>query len=282
MPIDPTEEPVVDPKDEPVEDDADPKDDDGRAEDPKDKPQASADPKDDIEFDVQPPKGLEKESEALKKQYRDVWLKKNSENADKIRMLEIERDRLAEETRQRQTVIDQAAIGRATPAATPDPEPMPEFQDMGQLSRYVEDRAAQKADAAVQARMTQYEQRKNYEERWVSGWNTVAENDKTGLLKKPMFVKTIRNELMDRGSGFLKFYNGQNEAEVIQKTVDAYRAFNEEYAESVRQETIADMKRKTGVGTEKPVPHTVSVAADPKKQTKAEILAELREHERHS
>ena len=108
----------------------------------------------------------------------------------------------------------------------------------------------------------------------------MAENDKTGIMQKPLFAKSIRNELMDRGSGFLKLYNGQNEAEVIQKTVDAYRAFNEEYSESVRQQTIADMKRKAGAWTEKPTPRSVSVASDPKKQSKTDILAELREHEK--
>ena len=285
MPVDIIEEPVVEPKDEPVIDDndADPAADDGRAAKPTDEPAApSPDPKDEVVFDVQAPKGLEKESEALRKQYRDAWLKKNSEKADQIRALEIERDRANQEATRRQAVIDQAAIGRAAPAATPAPEPIPEFQDMGQLTRYVEDRAALKAEAAVQTRVQQYEQRKAYEERWVSAWNTVAENDKTGIMQKPLFAKSIRNELMDRASSFLKFYNGQNEAEVIQKTVDAYRAFNEEYSESVRQQTIADMKRKTGAVTEKPAPRSVSVASDPKKQTKAEILAELREAERAS
>ena len=281
MPIDPTEDPVVDPKDEPAAVEPDPAEDAGQTEESKDKPAAaSPDPKDEVVFDVQAPKGLEKESEALRKQYRDAWLKKNSERADQLRALEIERDRLAEEARHRQSIIDQAAIGRATPAATPTPEPIPEFQDMGELTRYVEDRAARKAEAAVQSRVQQYEQRKAYEEKWVSAWNTVAENDKTGIMQKPLFAKSIRNELMDRGSGFLKLYNGQNEAEIIQKTVDAYRAFNEEYSESVRQQTIADMKRKAGAGTEKPAPRSVSVASDPKKQSKTDILAELREHEK--
>ena len=279
MPIDPIEEPVVEPRDEPTEDGADPADSDGQIPEPKDEPVASPEPKDDIGFDVQAPKGLEKQNEELRKQYRDAWLKKNSERADQIRSLEIERDRLAEEARHRQSVIDQAAIGRA-PAA--EPKPIPEFQDMGQLVNYVKQDVRQELEQEFTQRLQVRDQTKAYEDRWVSAWNTVSENDKTGFSKNPKVIKAIRNELMDRNSEHLKFYNGHNEAEIIQRAVDAERSFNEQYAESVRQQTIADMKRKTGAVTEKPAPRSVSVASDPKKQTKAEILAELRERERAS
>lgn len=265
MPID-TEEPAVDPKDEPIED-ADPKEDGGRAEEPEDKPDASPDPKDDIQFDVQPPKGLEKESEALKKQYRDAWLKKNSENADRIRALEIDRDRHAQEATRRQSVIDQAAIGKAPP---PAPEPIPEFQDMGQLTRYVEDRASEKAQKAADQKINNFVQQKAYEERWVTAWNSVAETDKTAHL----FRDLARNELMNPKSPYLSFYTGNNEAEVLQKTINGIRGVYENYTNTVKQQVIADMKRKTTVVTEKPG-KSISVSRDPKTQTKADIIAEM-------
>lgn len=271
MPIDTPTEPVEPQVDEPQDIEEPAKGDDGRAMETNGRTDASPDPED-FKIDVQPPKGLEEEHKELQKQFRDAWLKKNSENAEKLKASEAARQHIAEELERRQKAFDELALkGNPVQVKQPEPEPLPEFQDMGQLTRYVEERAALKAEAALQARMTQYEQRKAYEDRWVSGWNSVLEKDKTAHL----FTDLAKNELMNPKSQYLKIYNGQNETEVLQKTVDGIRNVYEKFTESVKQQTIADMKRKTTTVTEKPV-RSMTVSKSPHEMTKAEILAEMK------
>lgn len=279
MPVDITE-PQETKADEPA---TEPAADEGRADETKEvageakeevAADASAESSKDV-FDAQPPKGLEKEHKAL----RDAWLKKNSEAADRIRMIEEEKVRITQELDRKNRLMEELAVRNAAPVKTPEPEPMPEFQDLAQMTRYLEDRATKKAEARaeaiVQGRLSQIEQKKAYEDRWANGWSSVAEKDKTMVTQDPEFQTLVRNELMNPHSPYLKHYNGKNEAEVIQRTVDGIRSIAEKYAAAAKQSVIADMKRKTTVATERPA-KAVTIGKDPRAMSKAEIIAEMR------
>lgn len=228
----------------------------------------------DATVDVQPPEGMEKtEWQALEKKQRDAFLKMSSSKSSRIQELEAEKQRSTQELERRQRIIDEVAL-KSGNSTTPAPKPLPEFQDMGQLVNYVTETVRQESQREIDQRINAYEQKKAYEDRWVSGWNTVAEKDKTGLTKDPEFVEIVRNELMNSKSQHLKNYNGQNEAEVIQKTVEKFSNFLTKHSDAVKQQTIADMKRKTSTGTEKPG-KSISVGKDPKELTKSEIIAEM-------
>lgn len=272
MPVDQITEPQVK-ADEPAKD---PADDEGRADDAGDAGTADAPKTDPVDptLDAQPPEGMEKADwQALEKKQRDSFLRMSSDKSRRIQELEAERDRAAQELDRRQRVVEEVAL-RGSPGAATKPEPLPEFQDMNQLVGFVEDRAAKRVDQIVNQRIQTYEQKKTYEDRWVSGWNTVAENDTTGSTKDPEFQKMVRNELMNPASLYLKRYNGTNEAEIIQKAVDGFNGYVERRAEAIKQQTIADMKRKPGTSTEKPT-RSISTGKDPKSQTKQDIIAEM-------
>lgn len=233
-------------------------------------PDAPAEPAD-TTIDAQPPEGMDKtEWQALEKKQRDAFLRMSSDKSRRIQELEAERDRSAQELERRQRVVEEVAL-RGSPRQEPKPEPLPEFQDMSQLVGFVENRAAKRVDEIVNQRIQTYEQKKTYEDRWVSGWNTVAENDNTA----PLFRDLVRNELMNPQSPYLKRYNGTNEAEVIQKTVEGIRSIFQKHVDAEKQKVLADVKRKVTTTTEKPS-RSIPIGKDPKAQTKQDIIAEMR------
>ena len=212
------------------------------------------------------------EWQALEKKQRDAFLRMSDEKSRRIQELEAEKNRFAQEVDRRQKLIEEAAF--KGPKTEPLPEPIPEFQDMGQLVGYVEEKVTKRAEALFNQRMQTYEQKKVYEDRWVSAWNTVSENDKTAHL----FRDLVRNELMNRESPYLRGYNGtetgSSEVEIIQKTVDGIRNIYQKYTDAEKQKTIQDMRRKTSTGTEKPG-KSISVGKNPKDMSKSEIIADL-------
>jgi hypothetical protein len=270
MPVDQITEPEVvadEPAKEPAADEG--RADDADVEDAGTDDASKSDPVDPT-LDATPPEGLDKTDwQALDKKQRDSFLRMSSDKSRRIQELEAERDRAAQELDRRQRVVEEVAL-RGSPRPEVKPEPLPEFQDMNQLVGFVEERAAKRVDQIVNQRLETYKRTKAYEDRWESGWNTVAEADSSAAY----YRKLAYNELRDPQSPYLKKYNGTNEAEVIRDTVEGIRNIFEKATKEREQKIIADTKRKISSTTEKPS-RSFSPSKDPKTQTKQDLIAEM-------
>lgn len=263
-PLGVTDEPVT----EPVESE-------GRSEEEvAERPDES--PDSDVKFDLKPPKGLEKEYKQLETQFRQAFIKNTSQKAEELRSIAQEKERLGSELAQHKAMIDDI---RQHPEkldaykqvwGVHPQQPMPEFKSMDELVNYVEKRAEDKVRSAMDSKFNQYVQTKQYEERWVSGWETVAEKDP----KAALYATLVKNELMNRDSQYLKGYNGTNETEVIEKTLKGIRGIFQKEMDQVKQDTIQQMKGKKQMTTEKA---TKSSTVSSGSLDKDSILAEARE-----
>lgn len=230
-------------------------------------------------IDLKPPKGLEKEYAELNKHFRAAYLKNTSAKADELKQLAVEKDRIAQEVQQYKGMVEdlrqhpeklsayQQIWGQAAAPATA----IPEFRDTAELVQFVKTQTLHEAQALMDQRWQQYQQTKAYEDKWVSAWSSVVENDPHAA----PYRRLVRNELMDRESPYLKLYTGQNEVEVIERAVRGMRELWRKEMDQVKQDTIKTMKGKVTATTERPTKSTKTVTAGP--ATRDAVIAEVQE-----
>lgn len=150
----------------------------------------------------------------------------------------------------------------------PAAEPPPQFQTVGELMNYVENKITtnaatveQKARLAAEAKIAEFQR--------VSRWDLAL----TKMKEDPVFKDFEDEIVMKVKSGkYNDKFTGENEHDVLKMALDDYKAKLRKQTDAVKQETLADLKKKKAASTATPK-KTITTEGGP--LTKEEIIARV-------